>query len=109
MQTHAFLGKIEQAITPAGRYFFDDIRRHHTVVSANVFRAVGSDHDPAMRIDSLRSAAVAIKSLSICIMAFDELARLYPEIFRECKEFREIASDIKQAARESFTSSTSGA
>jgi hypothetical protein len=42
-------------------------------------------------------------------MAFDELARLYPEISRECKEFREIASDIKQAARERFTSSTSGA
>src|SRR5574341_151924 len=79
MEIHAFLEKIEPVITMAGKKFFDDIIWHHTVVSAKVFRAVCSGYDPEMRFDAVNSAAVATKSLTICIMAFDELSvRVWP-------------------------------
>lgn len=105
MQTHRFLRRIEPVITPAGRESFDDIQWHHTIVSAKVFRAI-SDDDPDMRFDSINSAAVAIKSLTICVMAFDELASRYPGISEECAEFGKIATDIKQAVRERFSPSS---
>lgn len=107
MKAHAFLKKIEPVITPAGQEFFDDIEWHHTVVSAKVFRAIGND-DPEIHFDAVNSAAVAVKSLTICIMAFDELASLYPEISGKCKGFSKIASEIKQAVRERFNPASGG-
>jgi hypothetical protein len=102
MRTHKFLEKIEPVITPAGRESFGDIQWHHTVVSAKVFRAIRSNDNPDMRFDSINSAAVAIKSLTICIMAFEELALRYPGIAKECGEFEKRATNIKQAVRERF-------
>jgi len=102
MKTHAFLEKIEPVIIPANREFFDDIEWHHTVVSAKVFRAIGSDDDPEMRFDAVNSAAVAMKSLTICVTAFDTLASRYPEISGECREFSDTAAGIKRALRERF-------
>lgn len=107
MRTHKFLEKTEPMITPAGRESFGDIRWHHTVVSAKVFRAIRSHDSPDMRIDAVNSAAVAIKSLTICIMAFDELASHHPGISKECGEFEKIATDIKQAVRERFPPNSS--
>ena len=104
MKTRAFLEKIAPVITSMGKEFFDDIEWHHTIVSAKVFRAIGSDDEPEMRFDAVNSAAVAIKSLTICIMAFDTLASRYPEISGECREFSDMASGIKQTLRERFAS-----
>jgi hypothetical protein len=106
MRTHAFLEKIEPVTTSTGKEFFDDIEWHHTVVSAKVFRAIGSDDEPEMRFDAINSAAVAMKSLTICIMAFDTLASLYPEITGECRGFSDMARGIKQTLRERFASDT---
>lgn len=103
MKTHAFLEKIEPVITTAGKEFFDNIIWHRTVVSAKVFRAVCSGYDPEMRFDAVNSAAVAIKSLIICIMAFDELSVRYPEISGECRGLSDMAAGIKQTLRERFT------
>lgn len=102
MKIHAFLEKIEPVITATGKEFFDDIVWHHTVVSAKTFRAICSNYDPEMRFDAVNSAAVAMKSLTICIMAFDTLASRYPDISEECGEFSDMASGIKLALRERF-------
>jgi hypothetical protein len=102
MKTRAFIKKIEPVITSEGKEFFDDIEWHHTVVSAKVFRAIGSDDEPEMRFDAVYSAAVAMKSLTICIMAFDMLASRYPEMSGECREFSDIAKGIKQTLRKRF-------
>lgn len=102
MKTNAFLEKIKPVITSTGKELFDDIEWHHTVVSAKAFRAICSDYDPEMRFDAVNSAAVAMKSLTICIMAFDTLASRYPEIAGECREFSDMARGIKQALRERF-------
>jgi hypothetical protein len=104
MKTRAFLEKIEPVITSTGKEFFDDIEWHHTVVSAKVFRAIGSDDEPEMRFDAVNSAAVAMKSLTICIMAFDTLASRYPEMTGECRDFSDVARGIKQTLRERFAS-----
>lgn len=103
MKIHAFLKKIEPVITFTGKEFFDDIEWHHTVVSAKVFRAIGSDDEPEMRFDAVNSAAVAMQSLTICIMAFDTLASRYPELSGECGKFSDMARGIKQTLRERFT------
>jgi hypothetical protein len=102
MKTHALLKKIGPLVTPESQVFFDDIEWHHTVVSAKVFRAIGSDDEPEIRLDAVNSAAVAIKSLTICIMAFDTLASRYPEISEACKGFSKTAREIKQAIRDRF-------
>lgn len=103
MQARDFLKHAEPIMTPAGQDVFDDITWHHTVVSAKVFRAIGSDDEPEMRFDAVNSAAVAAKSLSICIMAFDALATLYPVIERECKKLSLQASELKQNIRSRFS------
>ena len=102
MKTRAFLEKIEPVITSEGKEFFDDIEWHHTVVSAKVFRAIGSDDEPEMRFDAVNSAAVAMKSLTICIMAFDTLASRNPEMSGKCREFSDMARGIKQTLQERF-------
>ena len=102
MSARALLEKIEPIIAAAGKEIFDDIEWHHTVISAKTFRAIKSDYEPEMRFDAVNSAAVAMKSLTICIMAFDELASRYPEIPGECRGFSETATRIKQAIRERF-------
>jgi hypothetical protein len=103
MNIHALLKKIEPVITPAGKEFFDDVVWHHTVFSAKLFRAIGPDDDPEMRFDAVNSAAVAMKSLTICIMAFDKLASLYPTLSKESKEFSQKMTGLKQAIRARFT------
>jgi len=95
-QVRDFLKTTELIITPAGQDFLEDITWHHTVVSAKVFRAIGSDDDPEMRFDAVNSAAVAMKSLTISIMAFDALAPLYPALEQECKRVSLKASELKQ-------------
>jgi hypothetical protein len=101
--TQKLLKKIEPLITPEGQEFFDDIIWHHTVVSAKVFRAIRSDDEPEIWFDAVNSAAVAIKSLTICTMAFDTLASLYPETSQECKRQSETAQEIKRVIRERFS------
>jgi glycogen debranching enzyme len=104
MQTHAFLKNIDSIVTGEARDYFDDILWHHTVVTAKIFRALGSDEDDdILREDSRNSAAVAVKSLTICIMAFEYLASRYPEIAAKCKGLSAIAETIKKDVRARFT------
>lgn len=96
MQARDFLKTAEPVILLEGMDFLEDITWHHTVISAKVFRAIGSEDEPEMRFDAVNSAAVAINSLTICIMAFDALAPLYPMLERECKRLSLKSSELKQ-------------
>jgi hypothetical protein len=55
-----------------------------------------------MRFDAVNSAAVAIKSLTMCIMAFGTLASRYSEISAESEELSDLAIGIEQTLRERF-------
>lgn len=102
MKVQEFLKKIEPVITPDSQEFFDDIAWHHAIVSAKVFRAIGSENEPEIRFDAVNSAAVAVKSLTICIMAFEALASRYPETGEDSRKFATAALGIKQSIRERF-------
>ena len=103
MQVRDFLKTAEPVMLLEGQDFLEDITWHHTVVSAKVFRAIGSDDEPDMRFDAVSSAAVAMKSLTICVMAFDALSPLYPVIERECKRLSLKASELKQHISSRFS------
>ena len=102
-KTRDFLKRTESVVTAQGKEFFDDIEWHHTIISAKTFRAINSGYDPEIQFDAVNSAGVAIKSLTICIMAFDTLASRYPDMSGECGDLSGTASKIKAALRERFT------
>ena len=103
MQVRDFIKTAEPIILLEGMDLLEDITWHHTVVSAKVFRAIGSEDEPDMRFDAVNSAAVAMNSLTISIMAFDALAPLYPVIERECRKLSLRASELKQYISSQFS------
>lgn len=95
-QAREFLKAIDPLVDGASRAFYDDIDWHHTIVSAKVFRAVGADPGNEYRHEDARnSAAVAVKSLTICTMAFDELASRFQEMSETCWKLGSTASALK--------------
>lgn len=94
-QARDFLKTAEPVILLEGRDFLEDIIWRHAVISAKVFRAIGSEDEPEMRFDTANSAAVAMNSLTICIMAFDALAPLSPTLERERKRMSLKALELK--------------
>jgi len=100
MQTHGFLQDADGIVAGDAREYLDDISWHHTVVSAKVYRALGWRTHEEGAIDAKTSAAVAIKSLTICIMAFDYLASRYPALSQECGRLSAVARQIKEEIRE---------
>jgi hypothetical protein len=94
-QTREFLKMIDPLVDGASRAFYDDIDWHHSVVSAKVFRAVGADGNEYRDEDARNSAAVAVKSLTICTMIFDELASRFPDISEACTKLGSMASALK--------------
>jgi hypothetical protein len=93
MLTHNFLKNIEPHMDTNTRQYFDDIMWHHTVVSVKTFRALSSEHD--LIEDALNSAAVAIKSLTICIMAFEYIASRCSYAREECRRMAAYAKIIR--------------
>jgi hypothetical protein len=100
MQTHGFLQAAGGVVAGEAREYLDDIAWHHTVVSAKVYRVLGWRTHEEDAIDAKTSAAVAIKSLTICIMAFDYLASRYPALSQECERLSTDARRIKEEVRE---------
>jgi hypothetical protein len=94
-QSREFLKTIDPLVDEASRVFCDDIDWHHTVVSAKVFRAEGADGNEYLHEDARDSAAVAVKSLTICTMAFDELASRFPDMSETCRKLSGTASALK--------------
>jgi hypothetical protein len=116
MQAHNFLKEIAPLVNKDTKEYFEDIQWHHTVVSAKIYRAVSPDSESladdeirhVSREDAVNSAAVAIKSLTICIMSFDYIASQYPESLctaQQCKELSAFAAKIKKQIKERFIES----
>lgn len=100
MQTHEFLRAAERLVDGEAKEYFDDIAWHHTVVVAKVYRTVVWRAHEEEAIDAKKSAAVAVKSLTICIMAFEYLASRYPALTQECGRLSAAARQIKEEIRE---------
>ena len=100
MQTHEFLRAAERVVDGEAKEYFDDIAWHHTVVVAKVYRTVGWRTHEEGAIDAKKSAAVALKSLTICIMAFEYLESQYPALSQECGRLSTAARQIKEEIRE---------
>jgi hypothetical protein len=94
-QAREFLKTIDPLVDGDSRAYYEDINWHHTIVSAKVFRAVGGDENEYRDEDSRNSAAVAVKSLTICGMALDELAARFPDISEACGKLGSMASLLK--------------
>ena len=103
MQTDRFLLAAGPAVADQAREYLDDIGWHHTVVTAKVYRALGWKMDGDVSLDARSSAAVAMNSLTICIMAFDYLASQYPAIGEECRRLSASGSQIKKRSRRGST------
>jgi len=100
MQTHEFLRTAERAVDGEAKEYYDDIAWHHTVVVAKVYRTVGWKAHEEGAVDAKKSAAVAVKSLTICIMAFEYLASRYPALSQECGRLSAVAGRIKEELKE---------
>lgn len=99
MQTHEFLRAAERLVDGESKEYFNDIAWHHTVASAKVYRTVVWRTHEEGAIDAKRSAAVAVKSLTICIMAFEYLASRYPALSEQCVGLSAAARRIKEELR----------
>ncbi len=100
VQANGFLHAADGVVAGEAREYLDDISWHHMVVSAKVYRALGWRTHEKGASDAKTSAAVAIKSLTICIMAFDYLASQYPALSQECGRLSTTARQIKEEIRE---------
>jgi hypothetical protein len=100
MRTRRFLQAAGPAVAGEIKEYVDDIAWHHTVVTAKVCRALGWGTAGERAFDAKKSAAVAVKSLTICIMAFDYLASRHPEISGECGWLSAAARQIKEEIKE---------
>jgi hypothetical protein len=96
IQTSVFLDAARHAVAGEAIDYIDDIAWHHTMVTAKIYRALGWRMDEYRAIDAKNSAAVAMKSLTMCIMAFDELASRYSVISQECRRLSAVAQQLKR-------------
>ncbi len=99
MHAQGFLRSAQTAVGEGDRDYLDDIAWHHTVVAAKIYRALGWRTDGENAVDAADSAAVAIKSLTICIMAFDYIASRYPMLLPACRTLAAEARQIKEEIR----------
>jgi len=99
LKTHDFLKKIDVLINSDAREYFEDIMWHHTIVSAKMYRALISATHKETIDDAINSAAVAVKSLNICIIALDYISSGHSAISGECKSLREFAESLKMKIR----------
>ncbi len=100
MQAHAFIITADALVNENDREWFEDVVWHHTVVSAKTYRALSSEND--LREDAVNSAAVAVKSLTICTMAFDHLSTGYPDMAVKCKRLSDMAIVLKEKLKTRF-------
>lgn len=98
------LRDIDPAVAAREAEYVEDIRWHHTVIPAKVYRALGwrTDQDSDIAFDGRNSAAVAAKSLTICIMALEHLATRADRAAEECTRLAGEAREIKEELKSRF-------
>jgi len=96
-QAREFLKTIDSLLDEEGdsRSFYEDVNWHHTIVSAKTFRAVSGEGNEYLVEDVRNSAAVAVKSLTICSFALEELASRFPDKAEACGKLGGMASSLK--------------
>jgi hypothetical protein len=102
LQANRCIIQADPLITGTDREYIQDILWHHSVISPKVFRALGWKTEGIIAEDAKNSAAVAMKSLTICIMAFDHLAGRYEPFAGEFKRLAAEGKSIKEEVRNRF-------
>jgi len=95
-QAQRFLRSAGAVVGEEEKEYLEDIAWHHTVVPVKIYRALGWRTDGDGAVDAVNSAAVAAKSLTICIMAFDYLAPRYTALLPACRNLSDDARKIKE-------------
>jgi hypothetical protein len=101
-QSRQYVAAADSIVPESEREYLDDIAWHHTVVPAKVYRALGWWTEGSIADDAKHSAAVAMKSLTICNMAFDHLASTVPELEGEGRRLSAAGSRLKEAIKKRF-------
>ncbi len=101
-ETQLFLQEARPVVPASGQEYLDDIAWHHTVVTAKLYRALGWKNEKEIAEDARDSAAVAMKSVTICIMSFDELASQVPQLAAHSRALSAAAADLKKAIKKRF-------
>ncbi len=99
LRAQQFLQEEGLSVPDEARTYIDDIAWHHVVVTAKVYRTVVWKTDEEGAVDAVNSAAVALKSLTICIMAFEYLADHYPDLAKESRRLLNDARKIKEGIK----------
>jgi hypothetical protein len=107
-QTRLFLQAADPVVSGPARDYYDDIVWHHTIIPPKLFRALSWGSGGEVALDGRTSAAVAMKSLTICIMAFDYLASRYPLLDQECRKLSADGARIKEETRKRFKPGNAG-
>ncbi len=100
--TSRFLKQLVTDVKHSGGEYVDDISWHHTVVTAKIYRALGWKTCGEIAEDAKNSAAVAMKSLTICIMAFDELGSRHPAVAEASARLSAGSRQLKDEIRKRF-------
>ncbi len=100
VETNEFLRTAGPVVRGEAKEYFDDLAWHHTVVAAKVYRTVIWRAHEEGAVDAKQSAAVAVKSLTICIMAFEYLAGRHPALSEEGERLSAVARGLKEEIRE---------
>ncbi len=101
-ETSRMLQDISRNVNEAGREYVDDISWHHTVITAKIYRALGWKTEGEIAADAKNSAAVAMKSLTICIMAFNELGSQHAAAAADCARLSAGGRKLKDDIRKRF-------
>ncbi len=100
-ETGRFLQTAAAGSNEEDRVYLDDLVWHHSIITPKVYRALGWRTDGEIAMDARNSAAVALKSLTICIMAFDHLSRRESTAV-ECGRLSSAGTLLKEGIKKRF-------
>jgi hypothetical protein len=100
VKTAAFLEKMEPFMKPGVEGAFEDLVWYHRMVPVKTNRAVASDYD-GLSEDAIDSADVAVRSLTRCVEAFEEIAKDCP-LADESRQLSGTALEIRRQLQRRF-------
>jgi hypothetical protein len=101
----SFLGKTEPFIKSGEEGAFEDLVWYHRMVSVKTHRAVASDYD-GLSEDAIDSAEVAVRSLTRCVEAFEEIEKSCPLVSDESRHLSGTALEIRRQLQKRFARKT---
>jgi hypothetical protein len=101
METKRLIETLNKYICEQDGEYVKDLAWHHSVIVSKIYRALGWKNEQEIALDAKNSAAVAMKSLTICVMAFEQLSR-HTVIAGECSRLSSVGLDLKARIRKRF-------